>query len=88
MGFLSGRFLAPAPFRPNDYLSVIRGDGDVNIDEIVSLHKTENDPTAPLVLSNVIEENELKLLEPLLVEWIGCFSCRGLVLRNCCQIIQ
>lgn len=58
MGFLSGRFLAPAPFRPNDYLSVIRGDGDVNIDEIVSLHKTENDPTAPLVLSNVIEEND------------------------------
>jgi hypothetical protein len=58
MGFLSGRFVAPAPIRRNGFLSVIQGDDDVNIDEIVSLHKNENDPTAPLVLSNVTEESE------------------------------
>lgn len=50
VGFLSGRFVEPAPF-----YDLIEGAREIDMDAGVSLHKNERDATTPLVLSNTIE---------------------------------
>ena len=53
VGFLSGRVIKPATMKYVNFSAVAQGDG-INFDEMVSLHRNE-DPNAPLILSNNIE---------------------------------